>query len=184
MHDVLFALWFFAPAGFANLAPILANNIPLIKNLAQPVDFHRSFRGKRILGDHKTFRGFAAGTLMGLVVAVLQIVAYNNFGFIRDVADPINYNQPIILLLGATLGFGALFGDSVKSFFKRQVGVEPGKSWIPFDQIDFILGAMLFSRFFVSLHWQIYVLAVIVMALLHPVINILGWLLKLKDNPF
>jgi CDP-2,3-bis-(O-geranylgeranyl)-sn-glycerol synthase len=33
-------------------------------------------------------------------------------------------------------------GDAVKSFFKRRVGVPPGGRWIPADEIDFIIGAM------------------------------------------
>jgi CDP-diglyceride synthetase len=35
-------------------------------------------------------------------------------------------------------------GDAVKSFFKRRLGITPGKSWFPFDQLDFVLGAILF----------------------------------------
>ena len=184
MHDILFVLWFFAPAGYANLAPVLANNVPLINKFSQPVDFGKTFRGKRILGDHKTFRGFAAGTVMGLFVALIQMVAYQNSAFIRDVSGSIDYSRPVYLLMGAALGFGALFGDSVKSFFKRQVGVEPGKSWIPFDQIDFRLGGILFSFPFASLCLRLYILVVVVMALLHPIVNLTGWLLKLKENPF
>ncbi len=34
-------------------------------------------------------------------------------------------------------------GDAVKSFFKRRAGVPPGGRWIPADEIDFIIGAML-----------------------------------------
>lgn len=184
MHDVLFVLWFFAPAGFANLAPVLANNVPVIKRYSQPIDFGKTFRGKRILGDHKTFRGIAAGIVMGLLVGSLQMLAYNNSSFIRDVSGTIDYSHPVYILMGATLGFGALCGDSVKSFFKRQIGVAPGKSWIPFDQIDFILGAIIFSLPFTYLGLRLYLLVTATMALLHPMTNLLGWILKLKENPF
>lgn len=184
MHDILLALWFFAPAGYANLAPILANNIPQLKKYSQPIDFGKTYRGKRILGDHKTFRGLAAGTLMGLLIAAVQMISYDQSSFVRDISGPIDYSQPIYLLMGAALGFGALFGDSLKSFFKRQLDVQPGKSWVPFDQIDFILGAILFSLPFTVLDTNIYILAVVFMALLHPVMNLIGWLLKLKANPF
>jgi CDP-2,3-bis-(O-geranylgeranyl)-sn-glycerol synthase len=33
-------------------------------------------------------------------------------------------------------------GDSVKSFVKRRIGIAPGKPWIPWDQLDFVLGAL------------------------------------------
>lgn len=184
MHEILFALWFFAPAGYANLAPVLANNISFLKRYTQPIDFNKTFRGKRILGDHKTFRGLAAGTLMGFFVAIVQMLAFHYSSFIRDVSGSVDYSKPIVLLLGASLGFGALFGDSLKSFFKRQAEVAPGKSWVPFDQIDFVLGAILLSLPFTILSSSTYLLAIVLMALLHPVMNLLGWLLKLKSSPF
>lgn len=31
-------------------------------------------------------------------------------------------------------------GDAAKSFFKRRVHVPPGKPWVPFDQLDFVIG--------------------------------------------
>ncbi|KAA0006124.1 MAG: CDP-archaeol synthase, partial [Thermoplasmata archaeon] len=39
--------------------------------------------------------------------------------------------------------FGALLGDIVESFFKRRVGKERGEDWIPFDQVDFLIGALI-----------------------------------------
>lgn len=42
---------------------------------------------------------------------------------------------------GLLLGFGTLVGDAVKSFFKRQIGIAPGDSWIGPDQLDFMVGA-------------------------------------------
>jgi CDP-2,3-bis-(O-geranylgeranyl)-sn-glycerol synthase len=42
-------------------------------------------------------------------------------------------------------GIGAMSGDAVKSFFKRRVGIAAGRPWVPADQLDFIVGAMLFA---------------------------------------
>lgn len=36
-------------------------------------------------------------------------------------------------------------GDAVKSFFKRQRDMPPGSSWFPFDQLDFVIGALVFA---------------------------------------
>jgi len=49
------------------------------------------------------------------------------------------------LLFGFLMGFGALLGDMTKSFFKRRLGYAPGKPFIPFDQLDFVVGALLFT---------------------------------------
>jgi CDP-2,3-bis-(O-geranylgeranyl)-sn-glycerol synthase len=33
-------------------------------------------------------------------------------------------------------------GDSVKNFVWRRLRIPPGAPWIPFDQLDFVLGAL------------------------------------------
>jgi CDP-2,3-bis-(O-geranylgeranyl)-sn-glycerol synthase len=33
-------------------------------------------------------------------------------------------------------------GDALKSLVKRRVGIAPGAPWIPWDQLDFALGAL------------------------------------------
>jgi CDP-2,3-bis-(O-geranylgeranyl)-sn-glycerol synthase len=40
---------------------------------------------------------------------------------------------------------GALLGDVIESFFKRRIGKDRGQDWIPFDQLDFLIGALTFS---------------------------------------
>lgn len=50
------------------------------------------------------------------------------------------------LALGLRLGAGAMGGDLAKSFVKRGLGIPPGSPWIPFDQIDFALGALVLVR--------------------------------------
>jgi CDP-2,3-bis-(O-geranylgeranyl)-sn-glycerol synthase len=41
-------------------------------------------------------------------------------------------------------GLGAMADDSAKSFFKRRLGIPPGSPRIPFDQLDFVLRALIF----------------------------------------
>jgi len=43
------------------------------------------------------------------------------------------------------LSIGALTGDLIESFIKRRISRSPGSSLPVADQIDFILGAFLFS---------------------------------------
>ena len=54
-------LYFFAPAYFANMAPVFARGH--FATLAVPIDGGRRWRGRRILGDHKTWRGIVAGVV-------------------------------------------------------------------------------------------------------------------------
>ncbi len=129
-------LWFFLPAYAANMAPVLVQGH--LEALAGPIDAGRTVRGRRLLGDHKTWRGLVAGVLAGAAVFALQ-VAVHGAGLLRglmlvDYAD-------LSLLTGVLLGLGTGIGDALKSFFKRQVGIAPGASWPVFDQLDFMVGA-------------------------------------------
>lgn len=180
--ELFFVLWFFAPAGLSNMSAFLASKIPLLKRLNQPVDARLKFRGKRIFGSHKTIRGFIFGTVMAIIGVSIEVLLYDTLPFLHKII-PINYSTINPLLLGFLLGFGALAGDAIKSFFKRQLSIPPGKSWVPFDQIDYILGGMVFTCFYIPLSAGQYVLLFAIWFLVHLVINFYGYILKLKRQP-
>lgn len=179
---ILQVLWFFLPAGLGNLAPVIAAKIPVLKRYSHPIDNFQKFRDKRILGDHKTVRGLTAGICAGIIAAYLQVILYNQFHFFRSVSI-IDYNTINPFFFGLLSSFGALFGDGLKSFFKRQLNITAGKSWFPFDQIDYILGGILFTSFYVRLSLETYIMLFIVWFFLHPLSTFIGWLLRLKDEP-
>ncbi len=112
---ILQTLWLFLPALLANLTPPLVKKIDILN---YPVDFGAKFRGQRVFGDHKTIRGLVFGVLVAMIVAYLQMMLYSYPAF--QWLSIIDYPYYNVLLLGFLLGFGALFGDMVKSFFKRQ----------------------------------------------------------------
>ena len=134
------ALYFFVPAYLANMSPVLVQ--PWFTSLATPIDAGCTFRGRRVLGDHKTWRGLLAGIAVAPLVLELQILAHRA-GLMRGVAL-LDYAS-CSLWLGVLLGLGTGVGDAVKSFFKRQIGIAPGASWIGFDQLDFFIGAYAFA---------------------------------------
>src|SRR5580698_2044703 len=125
---IFFSLWFFAPAGAANLAAFSSGKLKALRKYNFPVDCYLKFRGKRLLGNHKTVRGFIVAILVGIIACALEVWIYSSSFVIREVM-PIDYYTVNPVILGALLGFGALLGDSIKSFFKRQKGVQPGRSW-------------------------------------------------------
>ncbi len=182
MNVVLEVLWFFLPAGLGNLAPIVAAKNPHLKKYTKPMDFHRKFRGKRIFGDHKTIRGFVAGCAAGIVTVYLQVLLYNNFQFFRDVSL-FDYNNINPFILGFLLSSGALIGDAMKSFFKRQLHIPEGRSWFPFDQVDYIIGGLLFVSLYLRLDLETYFILFVIWFLMHPLSTFLGWLMRLKDDP-
>lgn len=171
---ILKAFYLMIPAYFANMSPVLFRKVNF---LDYPVDFNKKFRGNPILGSHKTFRGFFFGTLIGILVCYLQYLLYSN-GYLRDVAL-VDYSN--WLLLGFLLGFGALFGDSVKSFFKRRFDVNPGKRFIPWDQLDYSVGSIAFMSFLFLPSLKIIITILVMNFFLHILANRLGYYLKIND---
>lgn len=165
------------------MAPIGASKIPGLARWETPMDGGLTFRGKQLLGPHKTWRGFASGIVVATLTFWVQQLLFHHFEWIRTISDGVDYATLPTLLVGPLFGIGALGGDAVKSFFKRQVGVPSGHSWIPFDQIDYIVGTVVLTLPFVKLHSTQYLLILLVWFVLHLVASYIGWLLKLKDAP-
>jgi CDP-2,3-bis-(O-geranylgeranyl)-sn-glycerol synthase len=131
--DVAAAIWFIFPAYCANAAPVIFGG-------GKPMDFGKTFfDGKPLLGAHKTWRGFFAGLVVGTLVGVAQTIIYEQVLFEYST----QFQYPMIL--GFVLSLGALTGDIVESFVKRRLNRSPGSHLPVADQIDFILGAFLFS---------------------------------------
>ena len=118
--------YFMLPAYAANMAPPFTQ---FWKGWNRPIH-------ARSLGNHKTVMGFVFGVVVALLVAGLQKAIDTPFTLMMDYA-----HWP---WLGLGFGVGAMTGDCIKSYFKRRRGVAPGAAWIPFDQLDFVVGALLF----------------------------------------
>lgn len=172
MYTLVDACIGFLPAGIANMTPVLANKVPYLNRWNTPVDFGHSIKGKRIFGDHKTWRGIITGTVCGSVFGLLL------YHFLKLSFVPSNH-----LLFVVALSFGALCGDTIKSFFKRRSKVEPGKSWFPFDQIDYIIGGLAFIAPFGLLTFANIIAIFTVYFGLHLSVSYIGYRLGLKKDP-
>lgn len=167
---LLKVLYFFLPAYIANMAPVLFKFVAMKDT---PIS-------EKHFGKNKTWRGLLVATVAGTVVFWIQKMAYTQ-GFtslaLIDYAD-------FSLLLGFLLGLGAILGDLVKSYYKRHAGIPPGKPWVGWDQIDFVLGALLFIAPLIVLPPVAALLILIVSPLLHIVVNAIGYFIKLRKSIF
>jgi len=138
---IIQALWLVLPAYIANASALLVGG-------GIPIDFGKNWKdGRRILGDGKTWRGLITGAVVGMtggfgLSVVAKYAAVSDFAFL-GIDDFTGF--PLMIPIIASICFGALIGDIVESFFKRRIGKVRGQDWIPFDQLDFILGALFFS---------------------------------------
>ena len=157
MRDLLFAFWLFLPAGIANAVPPILTRI---FGPGRPIDSGHTFRGNPILGTHKTWQGLIGGTIAGAATFAIQRF------FDHD-------NVPLVLAV--LMAFGALCGDLLKSFFKRQMAIAPGTSWFPIDQLDYVFGALAVTVPLMSLPWRIVLDTIAVYFVLHLIVSAVGY---------
>jgi CDP-2,3-bis-(O-geranylgeranyl)-sn-glycerol synthase len=183
LRECIALVWVCIPAAIANMVPVFAAHMPIIDKYSTPMDFGWSFRGRRILGDHKTWRGLAAGIVTATIVFGLQSWLSQHTGWGAWMADGFDYTGLPIMVLGVLFAVGALGGDALKSFFKRQIGIAPGKKWFPFDQIDYIIGAAIAVSPYIRFSLRQYILISIIGVAGVMATTYIGWLLKLKESP-
>lgn len=183
MNNLFLGLWFFLPAGLANAAPVFANKIPWLNQWKTPLDFGISIKGKRLFGDHKTWRGLCFGVLISTSCCLLQQFLFIKSPAIRTLVYPLDYASINVILLGVLLGGGALIGDVIESSVKRRVDIASGDSWFPFDQLDYIIGGLVLSALVVRLNLLTYMSILVMWFGIHLVVSYIGFLFKLKDKP-
>jgi len=180
MNQFIFALFFFIPAFVANGMAALSQKIPIIKEWSTPIDFGKNFKGKRIFGKNKTIRGFFVGTLFGFLSGFLQFWLIQ-----RGIANTdftVYVSLESTLKLSALMSFGALFGDLVKSFFKRRFNIPPGDPWLPFDWLDYFFGASIFSLLVTNPGIKTYLILLFIVPLVSLVCNIISKEIGLKKR--
>jgi len=183
LQDILLAIWFLLPAAVANAAPIIAAKLPALKALDAPLDGGKMWRGQRVFGSHKTWRGLLAGIVAATLVLWIQQLLVVHTDWADIFTAQVDYATLPVLLLGPAFAIGALGGDAIESFFKRQKGIKSGKTWVPFDQLDYIIGSVLVSLFFVILTPLQYLWIFVIWFLMHLIASYIGYRIGLKDSP-
>ena len=143
------------------------------------MDFGKNFiDGKRVFGNNKTFRGFFFGWGIGIFGGIVEGMV---FGF---------QNYPILFAI--LIPLGALLGDLTGAFIKRRLDIAPGGLLPIVDQIDFVIGAVVFSiplalsglQVGLIPLWQVAVVTLIITPPIHLFTNFCAYKLKLKKNPW
>jgi len=173
------------------LPALIPNSAAVLWGGGTPMDFGRSWRGRRILGDGKTWRGFVGGSLTGALFGVVVI------GLSELLGSQASWGYggwPESLIAPFALAFGSLTGDCAGSFAKRRLGLERGGKAPVLDQYNFVAGAVAFALllrpgWFVGHYVEGYGLAaliafLIIVPVLHRGVNIIGYKLGKKDVPW
>lgn len=182
-HDILLAFWVLLPAAAANVAPIFSNIIPVLNRWKTPLDCGLTFKGKQILGPHKTWRGLVSGVIAATAILWVQQIVITQNSEIQAISGDVAYDTLPTLILGPLFGLGALGGDAIESFFKRLNNIPSGHSWFPFDQLDYIAGAIIVTLPFFILSLTQYLWIIVVWTLIHLCASYIGWKVGLKEKP-
>lgn len=166
---IITAIYLFLPAYLANMCPVFAAALKL--PLGRPIS-------KQLFGENKSWRGFYAGYLGALGMLFSQ--QYWQQSGILENYRLLDYAEINLFFYALLFGIGAITGDLVKSYFKRHFKRKPGSPWVPFDQLDFVIGALLFLMPFYQPAWPYLLVLLLITPFLHLLTNISGYLLGLK----
>jgi CDP-2,3-bis-(O-geranylgeranyl)-sn-glycerol synthase len=149
------------PAYCANAAPVLAGG-------GTAMDFGKNFADeRRVFGKNKTFRGFFFGLAIGILVGLVEVFLFN---------------YPVLFSVLSPLG--ALLGDLAGAFLKRRLDIAPGGLLPVVDQVDFVVGAIVFTLPLAIISLELAVAMLIITPPIHLLTNFAAYKLKLKSNPW
>lgn len=170
------AFWVMLPAYVPNNAAVLVGGGP-------PIDGGRTWRGRRLLGDGKTWRGTVGGIAAGVTLALV-------LNAVQAAGGPLTGLPAFPAAAVVALPTGALLGDLAASFLKRRTGRERGAAFPGLDQLDLVVGSLALTAvaapaWVVSIFTlPVLVTVLVVTPVLHVSTNLLAYKLSLKSEPW
>ena len=174
--------WLFLPVlGAPALhAPVL--RFDWLRGFKRPIDGGLTWRGRRLLGDNKTWRG-AVVMITGVLTATLLLSPWDWWW--SELPSGIRDAGPVVF--GVLLGVGTVLDELPNSFLKRQLGIPPGQQrsllFTIYDQADFVLviWIVLLPLWTMSVWQAAFVFAVV--TAVHLVINVIGYAIGARTAP-
>jgi CDP-diglyceride synthetase len=181
-------LWLALPiiaAGLVHLAVMKLDLLPGLRRL--PIDGGLTFRGRRLFGDNKTWRG-AVVTITTTTLTAWGLAHLSGCCWSLPTLAPFAETHPVVW--GLLLGTGYIVGELPNSFAKRQLGISPGAAgqglagrvfWVV-DQVDSLVGMLVFIAPVWQPSFALLALIIALMLVAHPVSAWIMVLFGLKDR--
>jgi len=168
------ALFIVVAMSLAGVAHGLWMRSAVSRRFCIPLDAGRTWGGRRLLGDHKTWRGF-------IVIVPASGLAFSLLGALSEIAGSEagrlwGLGPPGLLALGSWAGFCFMAGELPNSFCKRRRDIAPGsvptRGWerrvcLLVDRFDSTVALLIGMSLFVTLHWMTWVWVLMLGPLVH-----------------
>lgn len=156
--------------------------------LERPLDFGLIFRGKRLFGDHKTWRGLAVNVVFCSFGTVIQ-GWFQNAGYVPHWLFLLDYTSSGHLV-GILLGLGMTLGELPNSFLKRRLEISPGKkrgglfgiAFFLFDQVDLTIGIWIFLLLLIRPSPLLVLWSFPLTIVVHVLVSSVGYLFQMRKT--
>ncbi len=156
--------------------------------LVKPIDNGKTWLGKRIFGDNKTYRGILM-TGIGTALGCLSQMFLHRFEAIHKL-ELLDYSSGQVVIIGFMVGAAAMLSELPNSFLKRQIDIAPGATtsgflslfFYIFDQIDYLVGVWIVFAFVIGITFQRVVFSAVFLFFSHQIISVLGYWLGMRKT--
>ena len=177
-----------SPLLLAAIAQGLCIKYDWLSLLKQPLDFGKTYQGKRIFGDHKTWRGLTTNVVFCVLGTLIQAWLQGK-GYLPQWLLLLDYKNHA-LLAGILLGLGMTAGELPNSFLKRRFEIPPGESragllgivFFLYDQVDLTTGIWVFLLFLIRPSLWLVLWSLLLTLVLHLSVSSVGYLLGMRKT--
>jgi hypothetical protein len=188
-REILATVYLLAPLLGGAIAHGVCMRFDWLAFLKRPIDGGRSWRGRRLFGHSKTWRGpllVAAGS--GAVWWLQQRVLHGVPAFAA--LEAVDYVALPGVWFGALAGFLAELGELPNSFAKRRLGIGPGETargplavlFYLWDQLDVVIAYALVAACVVPPTPVGVVTTLVLGTGVHPLLTLIGYLLRMRPT--
>ena len=176
-------LYSLIPIIFAGISNMIFVKSKWLRSWYFPIDNKTVLKdGNRLFGDNKTWKGF-----IGMIVLTSAWTT-----ILRIYPDKDLIPKPVwwFCYFGAMLGLAYVLFELPNSFIKRRLNIPPGENvkgikgfiFKIIDQLDSLVGCAIILGFFTAISFAEFCLILLVTSVIHYLINILMYILKLKSQ--
>lgn len=182
------ALYLFAPLLVSAAIAGAVIHFDMFAWLYRAIDGGCLIAGKRLFGDHKTWRGVVV--VIAGSIATVAIQKMTDIGT-RTHLSVVDYRAVDPVLFGGAMGVGAALGELPNSFVKRRLSIPPGATtnasfqramFYVWDQVDLLTGAWPLIAPWVHPSVQLVGVSFAVTLILHPLVALAGYLLGVRPS--